>query len=447
MKKIVLTLTAAILFAWQGLSFATSSVDALIQKLEDKGILTDQDAIQLKGEISYNEQTSQKATFKSMLPDWLNSIRLTGDFRLRYQYQRRDLPSGGLVLPRNNGKYRGRLQLEDQINDKFKVIFGIATDGGNPRSNNVIMGGNSTANDAFGKGFIVANKAYAIYSPASFVTLKAGKMDNPIWEPTYVLWDPDTTPEGGDIELQKKINDWITPFSTTGIFVLHDAAPTGALRQDPFLFFEQYGIKGNLTDKAYYKAAGIYYNVHNPSNTLLTNSLGTNTIIQGYGLRYSFNDVIGGTAELGLNNPLKDVLPSFINVQQVGVIGQYTDNTASSRTGASWLIGGYAGNSVVNGWGTWRILTGYKVIERDAWLDSLPDNDFYSGDTNTAGYRTQLDIGLAKNVWMTLALFDTHVFKRFDSIVTSVTPNSGTSTAFATRASETQAQVDLNFRF
>ena len=109
-----------------------SSVDALIQKLEDKGILTDQDAAQLKGEISYNEQASQQTTFKSLLPDWLNSMKITGDFRLRYQYQRRDIPSGGVILPRNNGKYRARLQFEDQINDKVKIIFGIATDGGNP---------------------------------------------------------------------------------------------------------------------------------------------------------------------------------------------------------------------------------------------------------------------------------------------------------------------------
>ena len=51
MKRIVLTLTAVLIFGWNGLSFASSSVDALIQKLKDKGILTDQDAVQLKGEI------------------------------------------------------------------------------------------------------------------------------------------------------------------------------------------------------------------------------------------------------------------------------------------------------------------------------------------------------------------------------------------------------------
>ena len=45
MKKIVLTLTAVIIFGWQGISFASSSVDALIQKLKDKGILTDQEAV------------------------------------------------------------------------------------------------------------------------------------------------------------------------------------------------------------------------------------------------------------------------------------------------------------------------------------------------------------------------------------------------------------------
>ena len=123
MKKIVLTLTAVVIFSWQGLSLAdTSSVDALIQKLEDKGILTDQDANQIKGEIASDEKTSQETTFKSLLPDWLNSMKLTGDFRLRYQYQRRDVGAAGTIFPRDRGRYRGRLQVEDQVNDKVKEL-------------------------------------------------------------------------------------------------------------------------------------------------------------------------------------------------------------------------------------------------------------------------------------------------------------------------------------
>src|SRR5208283_5454660 len=98
MKKIVLTLAAGIIFAWQGVGLAaTSAVDTLIQKLEDKGILTDQDAQQIKGEMAADQQASQAAqttTFKSLLPDWINNIKITGDFRLRDQLQVRKIPGG-----------------------------------------------------------------------------------------------------------------------------------------------------------------------------------------------------------------------------------------------------------------------------------------------------------------------------------------------------------------
>ena len=81
-------LCMAIIFAWQGFSFADSSVDALIQKLEDKGILNKQEAAQLKDNFD-KEQDSQQTTFKSMLPDWVSGIKITGDMRLRYQEQER----------------------------------------------------------------------------------------------------------------------------------------------------------------------------------------------------------------------------------------------------------------------------------------------------------------------------------------------------------------------
>ena len=69
------------------------------------------------------------------------------------------------------------------------------------------------------------------------------------------------------------------------------------------------------------------------------------------------------------------------------------------------------GNSAINGWGTWKLQSYYKVLERDSWLDVFPDDDFYSGDTDTKGWRSQLDIGLAKNVWFTMAYFHTNIFK------------------------------------
>lgn len=218
MKRIVLTLTAAIIFAWQPMSFAGSSVDALIQKLEDKGILTDQEANQIKGEIATNEQDSQQKTFKTMLPDWVQNIKFTGDMRFRLQAQRRDdrseaiAGSAGVRNERVRGRVRARLNFEDQVNDKLKVVVGIATDGQGgsgsnyfARSSNYSFGGNTATNQGFAKAPVDLNRAYAKYTPNDMVTIMAGKMDNPIWEPgTSFLWDPNITPEGGAIQIQKK---------------------------------------------------------------------------------------------------------------------------------------------------------------------------------------------------------------------------------------------------
>jgi len=448
MKRIVLTLTAAMIFAWQGSSFASSSVDALIQKLEDKGILTTQEATQIKGEIASNEQTSQQATFKSLLPDWLNSMKITGDFRLRDQYERRKVPGGTSNFVRNRGRFRARLNIEDQINDKVKVIFGIATDGGKPassvtaRSNNITFGGNNSTGDGFAKAGIVVNKAYAVYTPNDMITMIGGKMDQPLWEPANLYWkQPDITPEGAAIQLQKRFSDMLTPFSTNAFFVLHDAAPTSSLKTDPYLFASQNGIKGNLTEKVYYKLAGTYYDISNPSHLILTNTSisgsTSDTVSASSSTQYDngFRD-IEGSMELGINDPFGELLPSPVYIAQAGIFGAFGKNIELSHNSTIWQMGGYMGNSALNGWGTWRLTSFYRVIERNAWIDTLTDDDFYGGYTGTAGWRTQLSLGLAKNVWLDLIYYRAHIYKTFDS-----------PTVFTQKAPESLAQADVSFKF
>jgi hypothetical protein len=464
MKKIVLTLTTAMIFAWQGLSFASSSVDALIQKLEDKGILTAQDATQIKGEIASDEQNSQQNTFKSMLPDWLNSLKFSGDFRLRDQIERvRVAGTTSGRLARNRGRFRARLNMEDQVNDKVKVIFGIATNGensagaGNPRSNNITFGGNSTSENAFNKPTAVINKAYAVYTPASWATLMGGKMDNPIWEPASLLWDPNITPEGGVFQLQKKVSDLVTPFSTNAYFILADNTPsqaTSGFKTDPYMMITQDGIKGNLTEKVYYKAAGSYYGVSNPNHIVLSNRpsasglSGTNNTNSFDSTKAFYNnsyDLIGGAVELGINDPFGELLPSPLYVPQVGVFGQFFANLdlSSSQQGKAWQMGAYMGSSALNGWGTWKLQTYYKVLERDSWLDVFPDQDFYNGATDTKGFRTELDLGLAKNVWFVLSWYRTNVFKYFDHLNNGATNDA----AYSMSAPQDLVQADLNFKF
>jgi len=477
MKRIVLSLTAVMLFVWQGLSFADSSVDALIQKLEDKGILTNQEAGQLKGEISSHEKDSQQATFKTMLPDWLNNIKITGDFRVRDQLQVRKIPNGsstqgGNNFEQNRARIRARLNFEDQINDKVKIVVGIATDGGTSRSNNYTLGGSTSSNkdgvtfaDSFGKPELILNKAYAVYTPNDMITVMGGKMDNPIWEPANAsfFWDPDITPEGGSIQLQKKINDYITPFAQETVLVLHDQTPTTTagsvigVKTDPYMMVTQGGIKGNLTDQVYYKAGLTWYDINNPTHLVPGESLNTNSQVwnaSGYSvLKYNFSDILVEGADIGINDPFGELLPSPIYVAQVGLFGDIAENQASGdHQNKAWEAGAYMGNSALNGWGTWKLQSYYKTIERDAWMDVFPDDDFYSGDTNTKGWRSQIDIGLAKNVWFTMSYFRTNRFKNLANLGAATVsapngPSTGSGAAMSKSAPEDLFQMDLNFKF
>jgi len=465
MKKIVLTSLAAMVFGWQGICFASSSVDALIQKLEDKGILTEQEANQVKGEISSKEQDSQQATVKTMIPDWVSNLKLSGDFRLRDQLQVRKVYLGGTTqggdnFDQNRARIRARLNFEDQINDKVKLIVGIATDGGTPRSNNYTLGGQTTKTgitntDSFGKPQLILNKAYAVYTPNDMITVMAGKMDNPIWEPANAsfFWDPDITPEGGSLQIQKKFNDYLTPWAQEDVFVMHDLAPTTTVKTDPYMMVTQGGLKGNLTDQIYYKAGLSWYDYNNQSHQFSTLSLGTNTQVVGPQgtnvLKYNFNNVLVEGLDIGMNDPFGELLPSPIYIPQIGFFADYGQNQdTGDEYNKSWEIGGYMGNSALNGWGTWKVQSYYKTLERDAWLDVLPDDDFYSGYTNTKGWRSQLDIGLAKNVWFTMSYFHTNIFKDYNSLApeTLLTNPAGQAT-MSKSSPEDLFQMDLNFKF
>jgi len=487
MKRNVFILIVANFLAWQGLSYADSSVDALIQKLEDKGVLTQQEASQLKDQVSDKEQASQQATFKSMLPDWINGFKITGDMRLRYQDQERG--SINQDNPHDRGRVRARLNIEDQINDKIKFVFGVGTDGtgGNNgsgtslynfnRSNNYSFGGNgsNTSNipsGSFDKDFIVLNKAYAEYTPMADLKVDVGKMDNPIWEPSSIsterfLWDPNITPEGGAIQYQKKINDYITPFTTDGVFVVND---TSHSTLDTWMYFNQVGLKGNPTEKTYYKLAGTWYDISNPdhqlmstrgtdlTNTTLVNTGSAATSVKcgaGYGTsinsttecyEYSYNALVGAI-DLGINDPFGESLPIYI--PQMGVRGEVIRNPQRkipSDQKNGWEMGAYIGNSALNGWGTWQLSGDYRVMEQNAWMDIFPDFDQYTGDTDVAGTRFELDIGLMKNVWFDFNIFDMHVYKPFYNNALAAYSGGNPNITNASNK-EILYQADINMKF
>ncbi len=106
MKQFIAAVTMGIIlcvFGHAGFA-ATTEVDALIEKLVEKNILTRQEAIELKGEIVADAKALREEGLKESLPKWVQDMKLKGDLRVRYQNERRDSTNS-----RNRGRIRMRL--------------------------------------------------------------------------------------------------------------------------------------------------------------------------------------------------------------------------------------------------------------------------------------------------------------------------------------------------
>lgn len=402
---------------------AESQVDKLVAKLVQKGILTQEEATELKQEVALEakqETGTAQQSVRSEVPEWVQNTKLTGDFRIRNQYEHR-IGSTSSPNGRDRARIRARLGVETKINDEYKMAIGIATDGGAARSNN------QTLDNTFGKGNAVLNYAYGQWVPNDKFTATAGQMKNPIWEPMEFLWDADITPTGGALEYNYKVNDHLALTAMGSGFVIREIALSNA---DPYMLVGQLGAKGKLLgEKADYRLVGTYQNVQNNTKGVFATAANNTTVTSGSTTQYKyrFNTPMVG-AEFGLNDPLSKSFP--LQVPRIALFGEYAQNPNPKDENVVWMGGVYVGHSKVAGKGAWKITGAYKSIGRDSWLDVLPDADFYGGGTDTQGYEALLEYGLAKNVTFAVDYYHTQ-----------------RKSSLASPAQESLLQTDINLKF
>ena len=132
--KVAIFAGAAALMALTPQTHAQSSVDALLNKLEQKGILSVDKAKELKAENATNTVSDFNKEFNSkiQMPDWVTSYKLSGDFRGRFD----DVSTGSPVFgaapaqEKNNMRlrYRLRVGLTANLKDDLQVGFRLGTD-------------------------------------------------------------------------------------------------------------------------------------------------------------------------------------------------------------------------------------------------------------------------------------------------------------------------------
>lgn len=416
MKKIAFTITIGILVLLFGLtdaSFAaTTQVDALIEKLVEKGVLNRQESIKLKAEIADDEKIVREEGLKQSLPTWVREMKLKGDLRVRYQNEKRkgsNLNMGN-TTERERGRIRFRLGAETKVNDQIKAHFGLASGGTDPRSTN------QTLENTFELKDIRLDYAYAEYAPFKWATLLGGRMANPLWEPGDMLWDTDIHPEGVAGKFKWKLNSNLEPYLNTALFLLDENSATS----DPAMYVFQPGLKWKINDGLDLNLATAYYGFKSVEGTTLSHNANNNTAVNNGGR--DFNS-ISPTIELGVKELFGlSALPYF------GLFGEYIHNFDAKQSKNGYMGGMRLGHKKVKDFGQWQLRYTRTLLETYAWPDVFPDSDRYGGRTGIRGHEVLLTYGLGKNWNLELDYYRTDL----------------TSTPDKT---ENLFQADLNFKF
>jgi len=378
-RKIILVLVGlAVSILLLPFSSQAGEIDILVQKLVDKGVLSQGEAQQILTETKEEVRAQLAKGDMDTLPAWIRNMKLKGDFRLRYQYDDKDKDS---VSGRNRGRIRYRLGIETDINDQVKVAAGLASGSSDPRSTN------QTFQDTFSTKGINLDYAYVKYAAQPWLTLFGGKMigKDILWEPTDLLWDGDITPEGGAAVLSKSVDN-MDFFANLGFFPIDESSSAS---DEPYMGYIQPGVQIKLNDNTSLKGAVTAYTVQSAEYDI-DNSAGTNTLV-GSNHKYDY-DAISPAFELGFSEPLGGVVPYF------SLFGEYVKAFDPDDEDEGFAAGIKFGDKKVSSPGQWQIKYIYRYLERDAWLDALPDSDAYDGDTNVKGHEIQWTYGLSKNI-------------------------------------------------
>jgi hypothetical protein len=365
------------------------SADALLDKLVEKGILTTEEATELREEADKGFTTAYQV--KSGLPDWVTSFRINGDLRGRAEGFFSD--ANDTFDDRMRYRYRARIGFTAVMMDNLEVGLRLAsgdidnaqgvTSGVDPISTN-----QSFQNNGAKKGIFI-DMAYAKWSPLNTAdwsgSLTIGKMANP-YVFSDMVYDGDYTPEGIALQLGYTLNDQHALALSSAAFVLDEI---GGESEDPMLYGGQ--IRWNATWSAKFASTlGAAVNsIHYPE------SLGNAAVpnINSGNTRNAAGDLVNDYYPVILDAAFTythEHGPFYNAAFPIVIAADYMHNPGASDENIAYSVGvtfGKAGKR-----GLWELSYRYKHLEADAWYEELVDSDFgaiyaTAPAGGTAGYR------------------------------------------------------------
>ena len=209
---------------------------ALLDLLVKKRLITDQEAEEVRGELTRDAAATAAGKWKISAP--ITEIELYGDARMRYEVRTAEAGLPDRITPvgehsqRNRARYRLRLGLRGTLVDDW--FFGLRLEtSSNPRSTNVTIG-DEASGGPFSKGSDGVNvgQAYFGYRGIRELTLTAGRMPNPLVT-TSMVWDADINPEGLAGQWKHTFNLSLGGGSTSAASYDKDGKAVAAVASEP----------------------------------------------------------------------------------------------------------------------------------------------------------------------------------------------------------------------
>ena len=338
---------------------------------------------QLAKDAELSTQIAQVAEQKSemQIPEslkWAEKVKLSGDFR--YRYERIDDDTKSDVQDRN--RIRVRVGLDGKVNDDLDFGLRLASGADDPVSTN------QTLDSGFSSKDIWIDKAYLDYHGFENTNIIAGKMGNPFVTvgKNQLIWDGDLNPEGGAVKYNYSFDEESSLFANLGgMWVEENGSDL-----DQGLFGSQAGFVTGIGEGSFTAGMG-YFDYANLEDGLTAynkaNGFGNTTVASAGGRSYIYDyNLVEAFASYDFK----------MGETPVSVYGDLVNNVASGVSeDTGWLVGCSYGK--VKDKGSWALSYNYRDLEADAVVGAFCDSDFIGGGTNGKGHSFGFEYGLAKN--------------------------------------------------
>ncbi|HYY31009.1 MAG TPA: putative porin [Chthoniobacterales bacterium] len=175
---------------------SSAADQALLDALVKKGVLTEKEAEAISAEAA--NAVSTAPSNKITVGDWIKQLSLSGDFRLRNQWDQRTplvltnpaLGPQDINIQRNRWRFRLRLNADVILQDNFFAGVQLATS-----DNRAADTANATYTGGYDDYRIYISRAFMGWKPTPAFTFIVGKQANPFYT-TDLIYDPEISPAG-----------------------------------------------------------------------------------------------------------------------------------------------------------------------------------------------------------------------------------------------------------